>query len=207
MRKHTKILAALVAAAAVSGGAFVSAATKSSGEVPPGSAKQAPTDQLGAPVPVVQDEIRENFALFRNEAATPMPPDIAVQIGSSTRYGRNSALARTIATPYGTGWVTPGDGYLCIAVPDPVDGYGSSCVPTELAVARGLVLRLGGVGAKGAPFETADEAGETLDTMVLPDGAKAVAGSRTLSANANGVVSDRNRGGAGPMPKLTRAGG
>lgn len=138
---------------------------------------------LEAPKPTVavgelQSEILENFALFRERAAGNMPEHIAEQVGSPERYGRDPALARAIKTVTGTGWVIPGDGYLCLAVPDPIDGYGTSCVPTEVAVRQGLALTLSGNIPNG----------QAAETLVIADGVRAREGSTEVDADL-GVVS------------------
>jgi hypothetical protein len=152
------------------------------------AANSVPTDSPGATsaftlptaaVSAVQVDIATNFALFRSPPS-PIPQEIAVAIASSTRYGRNAGLARAIQTPYGKGWVIPGDGWLCIAMPDPVDGYGESCSPTSLAIQRGLWLRLAG--------DTPDA--QAADVLLVPDGVtvkKSAAG--TLTAPGTGIVS------------------
>ena len=38
----------------------------------------------------------------------------------------------------------PGNGYLCIAIPDPVDGYGESCTTIDVVLQQGLWVRLSG---------------------------------------------------------------
>lgn len=129
--------------------------------------------------------IVENFALFRERAAAKMPDDVARQVGSPTRYGRNVSLARAIETVTGTGWVIPGDGYLCLAVPDPVDGYGTTCAPTEVAVRQGLALTLSG----NLPD------GKAAETLVVADGVRALRDTDGRSRSVDpslGVVSVLN---------------
>jgi hypothetical protein len=110
-------------------------------------------------VTAVQPDAAASFKLLRTTPPTPMPADVIAGIGSPERFGRNPALARAIKTPTGTGWVIPGDGFLCIAIPDPVDGWGSTCLPTDVAAVRGLDIGL-----------TAAD-GRTIETMLVPDDA------------------------------------
>lgn len=159
-----------------------------------------PTSKEGAmtpteAVPAVQQDITSNFALFREQAASPLPAHVAAQVGSSGRFGRNAALARRIDTVAGAGWVIPGDRFLCIAVPTLTGGFATSCVATAVAVAHGLGIRL----------DAAD--GHAIDTLVVPDGARAQVstptGARTLTPGPDGVVSQRAaRGTSGP--RITR---
>ncbi|HEU4973802.1 MAG TPA: hypothetical protein VFT50_01835 [Baekduia sp.] len=141
----------------------------------PAIAFDLPTSAVAA----VQSDIVSHFALFR-AAPSPIPWDIAAGIASSSRFGRNAALARAIRTPYGKGWVIPGDGYLCITMPDPVDGYGESCQPTSVVLHRGLWLRLAGDGPNA----------QAADVLLIPDGATATKAARGTSMDAEtGVVS------------------
>jgi hypothetical protein len=51
------------------------------------------------------------------------------------------AEARTFASPTGTAYLIPTkSGGYCLAVPDPVDGYGQSCSTTEEIAQRGLII-------------------------------------------------------------------
>lgn len=130
----------------------------------------------------VQRDISTHFRLFRIQPAAPMPPDVALAIASPSRFGRNAELARGVATPNGPGWVIPGDGYICIAVPDPVDGYAESCTATEVAVKQGLWVALEGEGTDA----------EAIDTILVPDGARAFqhapSGPQRLEDTPTGVL-------------------
>lgn len=119
-------------------------------------AADVPTVAVGE----VQGAITDSFALFRDRAASAMPSDAVDQIAGPQRYGRNASLARSIETVTGTGWVIPGNGYLCIAVPDPVEGYGASCLPTKDAARQGLYISLRGSLPDG----------KAAETILVPDG-------------------------------------
>lgn len=144
----------------------------------------------------VEPDAAAAFTLLRSTPPTsPMPPDVVSAIASPTRFGRNAALARKIATPTGDGWVIPGKGFLCIAIPDPGYGWGTSCVPTSVAVTRGLGIGLTSVD------------GRSEETLLVPDGASAgaiVGGTSTMAravtastrwrkvaVNASGVATAR----------------
>ncbi len=134
----------------------------------------------------VSPEIERTLSVFRTRTATPVPAKLVPRIASPTKYGRNAALARRIETVTGTGYVIPGDGYVCIVVPDPVDGYGSTCSTVEDIKKRGLYIGL---------KEGAIPAGKHAQTLVVPDGATAsvpgASGSPVRrAANATGVVSE-----------------
>lgn len=163
-----------VMAAGLLAAGLASAASSSSSD----NDRTAYTDQTVA-VESVQPDIRTRFAIFREQPATPMPAKLAEQIASPHRYGRNADLARSIRTPYGTGYVIPGDGHLCIAVPDPVDGFGESCVDTETATQLGLWVRLVGDGPDA----------KAMDTIVMPDGTTLEPGAeaRNTAAGTNAV--------------------
>ncbi|HEU4976503.1 MAG TPA: hypothetical protein VFT50_15530 [Baekduia sp.] len=129
----------------------------------------------------VQPELRASFALFRDRPASGMPEAVAAQVGSPRRFGRNPALARAINTVTGTGWVIPGDGFVCVAVPDPVDGYGTTCMPTSLAAQRGVSIALWG----NLP------GGQAAETMLVPDGTRVVVdGSGSADRGANLTATD-----------------
>lgn len=194
MSKHVKIIAMFSAMAAIGGGSAAYAAIAPDDNQPLSPREAAAIKTVA--VPVVQDQITNNFPLFRNQPATPMPRDIAEQVASPETHGRNATLARSFQTPYGTGWVIPGDGYLCIAVPTTTNGSGTSCVPTELAIERGLWLRIGGSRADG----------KVLETVVAPDGANVVSGTKTLPTSADGVVSEFINTDESSGPKLVPAG-
>lgn len=132
-------------------------------------------------VPLVQDQIKDSFALFRDQPPSPIPAELVEQIASPQRHGRNAALARSIQTANGAGWAIPGDGYLCLAVPTTARSYATTCVPTELAIDRGLWLRLSG----------AREDGKALDTIVVPVSVDTViSGASELEVPKTGVVSE-----------------
>jgi hypothetical protein len=158
LKLRTFIALAAIAAISASGVALAASPNDSgdSGAVV-AAAIQTPT----AAVTAVQPDAQAAFKLLRTVAPTPMPPDVADAVGSPQRFGRNPALARSIQTPTGKGWVIPGDGFLCIAVPDPVDGWGTTCLPTAVAAQRGL-----GIGLTAAN-------GKSVETLLVPDGAAA----------------------------------
>jgi hypothetical protein len=187
MPKRLNIVAAVCALAALAGTSAVAYGLTGPASPPQSSVSRLSPAMTAATstvaVPAVQAAIAAGFPLFRVKPPTAMPEPLATQLASPTRFGRNAALARAIATPYGTGWVIPGDGYLCLAVPDPVSGYGESCTSVAVAAEQGLWLRLHGGRADG----------KALDTLVLPNATKVAETSRsqatTLSPTSDGVVS------------------
>lgn len=179
MRRRQKTTALVVAAVSAVGGTLWIATT--SGADTASDSAPATTTTSAAPttaVAVVQSDIQASFVLFRDRPPSPMPPDVAVQVGSPAAFGRNPDLARAIKTATGTGWVIPGDGYLCIAVPDPVDGYGTTCATTADAVRHGLAITLWGdiPGAAAA------------DTVLVADGQRVVNGTAAAPLD-DGVAS------------------
>lgn len=120
-----------------------------------------PTAAPTVAVKAVSPDTVAAFRVFREAPPTAMPGDVSAMVGSPERFGRNPALARQIQTATGTGWVIPGDGHLCIAVPDPVDGWGTSCAPTAVAIERGLGISL------------TDSTGKSKETLLVPDGRRA----------------------------------
>jgi hypothetical protein len=143
---------------------------------------QAPVRSVApAAVSSVSVGIERQFAVFRSQPATPMPADVAEAVASPARFGRNAALARDIWTVNGRGWVVPGDQYICIVVPDPVDGYGTGCTRLAWAQKSGVIL------------EMRDLSGHGSSTALAPDPASvqfmdAAGAARTIPTNS-GVVS------------------
>lgn len=177
---------ALLAAMTVGCVAIAGAAPDSESATPVGASAMDRTI-LGAQttaVDRVSPEIERTLSLFRTRTATPVPPNLVPMVASPSRYGRNAALARQIQTVTGTGYVIPGDGYVCIVVPDPIDGYGSTCATVASVKTRGLYIGL----KEGAIPE-----GKHAQTVVVPDGATAevpgASGEATRSAGTTGVVS------------------
>ncbi|MCW2982997.1 MAG: hypothetical protein JWR63_567 [Conexibacter sp.] len=141
------------ATASIAGVALAADSNNASSATP----SQAPTVAVAA----VQPDAAAAFKLLRTTPPSVMPADVAEAVASPAGYGRNSALARAIKTATGTGWVIPGNGYLCIAIPDPGFGWGTSCVPTAVAAQRGLSIGL------------TSASGKTAETLLVPDGAGA----------------------------------
>lgn len=135
---------------------------------------------------------RASLAILRRErtASDAMSPEALKQVGDSRASGRNSQLSRAIKTPTGTGWVTPGNDMVCIAVPDPVDGFGSVCDYTDAVTERGLAVLM-------VPDRTQALAHLSL---LLPDGASAEVGfadgrHEAVKSDADGIVSTTLRDG------------
>lgn len=145
------------------------------------------TGQAAVPGPVpktpnVPTDIAQSFALLRTEPANGMPADVADAVASPSRFGRNSALARTIATTNGAGWVVPGADHVCVVVPDPVDGYGTVCTPNTWAKENGVVLEM----------RQSLSSGDASVTVLAPDGVQVVlthAGVTQPVPTDHGVVS------------------
>ncbi len=151
--------------------------------LPDPAASESPlTAQPTVAVAQLDPALTESFALFREHRASAPPASVTAQVAGPTRYGRNPSFARRIHTATGTGWVVPGDGYLCIVVPDPVDGYGTSCNLIEDVVRRGLAIEL-----RGGTIP----AGYAAQTRLLTDeqAAAATKERRPSVIQANGVAS------------------
>jgi hypothetical protein len=134
----------------------------------------------------VQADQAAGFAVFARTRtqADAMPDDVAEQVGNSTRSGRNVALSRAVRTPYGRGWVVPGNEHVCLVMPDPVDGYGITCSDTAHALTHGLIGLL----------ISSDSPNVAAVTMVLPRNSTAHVAfkdgrTETLFVDGDGVVS------------------
>lgn len=139
-------------------------------------ALSAPQAQTPSPITAVEPEAKAAFKVLRDVAPSAMPAAVVEQVGSSERYGRNPALARKISTPTGDGWVIPGKGYVCIAVNDTGYGWGTSCVPTDIAAEHGLAIGL------------MDALGRTKETLLVPDGKTAAEVQGPPSTRPNAVT-------------------
>lgn len=196
------LLAGAVAAGLASAGEDSSKSGSKAGSAPVGVERAFSPEEFHratTAVPAVQQQILENFAIFREQGATPMPADVAEQVASPKRFGRNPDLARKIATVTGDGWVIPGDGFVCIAMPDPVDGFATSCLPTQIVAERGLYVSLS--GGKGIP------AGASAQTALVSDAtADAIRARGEDAVGAGGVLTGVVDGGS-IIARALRSGG
>lgn len=137
----------------------------------------SPAAQQPPAIGAVQADQSATLRVLRRgrRASDAMPADVARTVAGPALFGRNARLSRAIVTPTGTGWVVPGDETVCVVVPDPVDGYGTSCAPTSVVAASGLTVGL------------ADEGSSTAVTL-LPDDARLVVTEDDRSTEA--VVPD-----------------
>jgi len=173
-------IGALVALAAVFGAGAVGVAGAD------GTEQQTPPGATDRPLATaVQPDQAAGFALFARArvARDEMPLGAKEQVGNSTRSGRNVDLSRAISTPTGTGWAVPGNGTVCLVVPDPVDGYGITCTETEHALKHGLVAMLIRPEKPGLAYVTMISPRKSSVTATLPDGR-----AQVLEPDADGVV-------------------
>lgn len=133
----------------------------------------------------LQDDQRQGFAAFARarNAADQVPSDVREQVGNSTLSGRNLDLSRAVSTTTGKGWAVPGNGSVCLVVPDPLEGYGVTCLDTRLALKQGVVaILIPPTRPIKAEF-----------TMLAPRGSRVTATMndgrpKLLTADADGVV-------------------
>lgn len=147
----------------------------------------APTANPSRPLAqAVQADQRAGFAVFNRPRTSrdEMPVAAREQVGNSSQSGRNVELSRAIATPAGVGWAIPGNQTVCLAVPDPVDGYGIACSETGRAVTHGHMVMM----------IASNQPDVALITMLAPVGSQVAAvlkdGRRQpLDADSDGVIS------------------
>ena len=87
----------------------------------------------GTPDEAISPTLRERFETFRApETSADTVPAAAQALLRGGRPGaeRDLAAARVFSSPTGDGWVIPAKDNVCIAVPDPVDGFGLTCSTT-----------------------------------------------------------------------------
>lgn len=175
-----RALVALAATALVVGGTVSTAAILDEPVVIPFHLSSPVT----APVGDVPAEIRDNFAVFRDQRADPVD---ASHPQNESHAGINAALARTIQTPLGRVTVVPGNEDLCFQLSMP-GGAGGPCQPFAKAIEGTLVLTTRGDGPLRAEA-----------VGVVPDDVSAVAlaepdGSRTTRPVAHNVwTAERTR--------------
>jgi hypothetical protein len=115
-------------------------------------------------------DVRGEFDVLRR-APRPgdvLPPAVRRMFEpTAAREGLNLDAARA-AMPGGRGnvWVLPGKDSVCLAIPDPVDGFGISCRAAADAAAGQLW-----VGLVGVPGQ---QAGDALVAVLVPDGTDTV---------------------------------
>lgn len=77
--------------------------------------------------------------------------------------------ARAFSTPSGTGYVVPaGPERVCVAVPDPVEGYGQACATYDDIARRGLIVGIAGQDGAASEFVAllpADASSVTVHTV------------------------------------------
>ena len=136
--------------------------------------------------------LARDFAVLRRapKAGDELPPAVRRMFQpTAQREGLDLDAARA-AAPGGRGyvWVLPGDRSVCLAIPDPVDGFGINCRDPEGAAAGELWVGL--VGGRG------QRAGDTRVAVLVPDDTDTVtavssSGRRTpLQASGNVVFAD-----------------
>lgn len=124
---------------AIAGGAIAASSDPAEQAAPPTSGPGAPArDQ--APVTSTQPEQSATLQLMRQQPSAMNTYESRL-IGS-TSFGKNAKLARSFSSTTGTGWAIPGNGEICIAIPDPVDGFAEVCNLNEFAAKNGLYVAL-----------------------------------------------------------------
>jgi hypothetical protein len=140
-RFSPKVLALAVLVALVATAGAIAATGSGSDDHGP-TADQVTDPQFRvAKVQAVEPDQAASFSILRRQrtAADEMPASARAMLGNPRLNGKNVDLARAIDTPTGKGWVIPGRGSICVAIPDPVDGYGLGCNTTEDAESGGAI--------------------------------------------------------------------
>jgi hypothetical protein len=109
----------------------------------------------------------DRFGVFRRPA-DDLPPAIRAQLMPATAgTGVDFDAARAVAAA-GTGavWAIPGPDQICLAQPDPIDGFAINCASIDAALAGRLW-----VGLNGLPGQAA---GDVRLAILVPDGVPAV---------------------------------
>lgn len=178
-RKFAATGALLAVVVSTSAGLALAQSDQSAGPVAFDDAPSAMTNQVTA------DQLAFPALRRPQTAADTMPAAVAAQVGNPDVGGKNVALARAIKTSAGDGWVIPGNGSICLAVPDaaaPADdpSYGVTCNTVQWAHQHGLSILL---------LDTRTGRGDA--TVVAPDRTSVtLAKARTQSTSAVAVNAD-----------------
>lgn len=110
------------------------------------------------------------FAVFRRPAgpADRMPAAIREQLAPATAGAAIDFDGARAVAAAGTGavWAIPGPTQICLAQPDPIDGFAVTCASVQRALQGGLW-----VGLNGLPGQ---EAGDVGLAILVPDGVASV---------------------------------
>ena len=122
------------------------------------------------------------FGVFRRKAATgdPMPTtEQRILTAVAAREKVSLADARAVAPSAGRAvWAIPGTSKVCLAIPDPVDGYGINCASgADAANGRLWVELVGGLG---------QQVGDARVAEFVPDGVGTV--TSVAKSGKRGVI-------------------
>jgi hypothetical protein len=133
-------------------------------------------------------------------AADTPPPAVAKMIASGADV--DHAGIRSFASTTGVGWLIPHKESLCIAIPDPVDGFGASCAPMADAVRLGLLAMMSGprAGSDAMVVAFALAKGESVEVL------DAAGHPTPLAPDENGVIAQRLPSGSKTL-RITTADG
>jgi hypothetical protein len=138
-----------------------------------------------------------SFAVFQRpaKASDRMPPEARRMLADVVAREAAGDLdgARAVAASAGRAvWAVPGRDKLCLAIPDPVDGFGISCA--DIAAVKSGRLWVTLVGLAG------QRAGDVRIAQFVPDGVDAVTAvsdsgnTRTIAATDNVAFADITSG-------------
>jgi hypothetical protein len=162
MMRKSKLPFALLVALVVLVTAGLAVADNNTPESPPAATVVADDPDAVPPL--------ERFEVFRRPktAGDVLPVRTRAMLTvSAQRAGADLDTARAVA-PAGDGyvWVVAGDRNVCLAIPDPVDGFGVACRSIEDALAGRLW-----VGLNGLAHQTA---GDVRVAVFAPDDARSI---------------------------------
>lgn len=151
-----------------------------------------PDPTAAAADPAAPAPTSARFSVFRRppSAGDVLPPRARQMLRvSAERAGVDLDNARAVA-PSGAGyvWAFAGSGNVCIAIPDPTDGFGVACRSIEDALAGRLWVGLNGLpGQRAGDVRLAVLAPDDVDSIdsVAADGTR-----RTISVHDNVATAD-----------------
>lgn len=126
------------------------------------------------------------FGVFRRPAqSADAMPDSEQRILAGVARRENVSLANARAVAPSAGrlvWAIPGPDKVCLAIPDPIDGYGFHCADASSAANGGLWTGIAGL--------LGQRVGDGRVAIFVPDGVDAVTAVGTAGGRATLQVSD-----------------
>jgi len=171
-----KRISLAVMVAAVCGASYVAVASGDGDQPAPAS----------APAAAPSADLAQSYAVFRRAAGAgdAIPAGTARVLSSVTEPAGVSLEGARAVAPSGAGavWAIPGHDKVCLAIPDPVDGFGMNCWTGEEIAAGKAAVGLVGMAGQGV--------GDARLAVLLPDGVTAATAISATGERQRMAVAD-----------------